>query len=299
MNFINSNQVICFGEILWDMLPEGAHPGGAPMNVAIHLKKQGLDPILVSRIGKDDKGEKLRKFLEDLGLNLKFLQVDEKFNTSQVLVHLDQQKNATYEICEPVAWDNIQYSDKLQKVAEKAGLIIFGSLASRTRATRNVLVKLLKNSKATRLLDVNLRAPYDKQEVVEPLLYLADGVKLNDEELLKIAGWNRKSGCERELINWLAEYYKCPVVCLTRGANGAALFMEDELYDHPGFKINAMDTVGAGDAFLAGLTAQLSSGSSPQDSLEFACATGAFVASQNGAVPDYSQEDISKLMEKT
>ena len=46
-------KLICFGEMLWDMLPEGKLPGGAPMNVAIHLQYQGLQPLVVSRVGRD------------------------------------------------------------------------------------------------------------------------------------------------------------------------------------------------------------------------------------------------------
>ncbi|HZH73998.1 MAG TPA: PfkB family carbohydrate kinase, partial [Mariniphaga sp.] len=106
MNQIKYNKILCFGEVLWDMLPEGKQPGGAPLNVAIHLKKQGLDPILVSRIGKDAEGEKLREFLMAAELDISFLQTDAVLPTSKVIVHFNENGNADYEICEPVAWDN-------------------------------------------------------------------------------------------------------------------------------------------------------------------------------------------------
>jgi fructokinase len=50
------DNILCFGEILWDMLPTGAQPGGAPVNVAIHLKKQGQNPVIVSKTGNDKEG---------------------------------------------------------------------------------------------------------------------------------------------------------------------------------------------------------------------------------------------------
>src|SRR5690606_32293774 len=103
-------KIICFGEVLWDMIPEGAQPGGAPMNVAIHLKKLGFNPMLVSRVGTDAEGEELRIFLKNAKLDLMHVQKDTELATSKVLVYLDEQKNATYEICAPVAWDNIQYT---------------------------------------------------------------------------------------------------------------------------------------------------------------------------------------------
>lgn len=289
--------VVCFGEVLWDMLPDGAKPGGAPMNVGIHLKRQGIHPWLVSRIGNDREGEKLRRFLQDSEMDLRFLQTDATLPTSQVLVHLDEHKNATYEICEPVAWDNIQPEKELNNLAKKADLVVFGSLASRNETTRNTLMQFLENSPAIRLLDVNLRPPFDSREVVEKLLHLADFVKLNDDELVEISRWNGLKGSGPELIAWLSVFFNCPTVCVTRGANGAALFIQNRLIEHLGFKVKAVDTVGAGDSFLAGLIARLFSGKSAEDALKYACATGAFVASQSGAVPEYTLHDIETLID--
>ncbi|MDB5205493.1 MAG: hypothetical protein JWR72_568, partial [Flavisolibacter sp.] len=55
--------VVCFGEVLWDILPSGPLPGGAPMNVAYHLKKLGINPALITKVGRDDYGRKLTAIL--------------------------------------------------------------------------------------------------------------------------------------------------------------------------------------------------------------------------------------------
>ncbi|MFW5774112.1 MAG: carbohydrate kinase family protein, partial [Tangfeifania sp.] len=81
-----------------------------------------------------------------------------------------------------------------------------------------------------------------------------------------------------------------------RGANGAILYIGGEFYEHPGFKVQATDTVGAGDSFLAALVAGLFKKHLPQKALAFACSIGAYVASQHGAVPDYSEQEIQKLI---
>ncbi len=291
----DKDAVICFGEVLWDMLPGGPQPGGAPMNVGIHLKKQGLSPVVVSKTGNDKEGDRLKQFLEKEGLGTGMIETDPELPTSQVLVHLDADKNATYEICEPVAWDNILSNSEMEKMAEGAGLLVFGTLASRNAPTRNTLRQLLENTSAIRLLDVNLRPPYDHPGIVEPLLRLADFVKLNNEELAQIASWQGREGDESSLMHWLSDFYRCEDVCVTRGANGAALLTGGEFFEHNGFKVNAVDTVGAGDSFLAGLIAGLAAKRSPRESLEHACATGAFVASRKGAVPDYSEKDIEAI----
>lgn len=288
--------ILCFGEVLWDMFPTGAKPGGALLNVAIHLKKQGQNADLISKTGDDKEGQKLKKFLNQAGLNIENIQTDEKLTTSKVLIHLDDSKNATYEICEPVAWDNIQYNENIDKKAIEAGLIIFGSLASRNKTTRNTLFEILEKSNAVRLLDVNLRPPFYKKEVIEKLLQKSDFIKLNDDELLKIASWRNIKGTGKEIIQSITKIYQCSIICVTRGANGAVLYLNNHFYEHAGFKIKEVDTVGAGDSFLASLISCLAKNISPKKALEYACATGAFVASQKGAVPDYSEKEIEKII---
>ena len=74
------------------------------------------------------------------------------------------------------------------------------------------------------------------------------------------------------------------------------LYVAEEFFEHPGFIVKVEDTVGAGDSFLAGLIARLAKGEEPFKALEYACATGAFVASCKGAVPEYLPSDIEKLI---
>lgn len=288
--------ILCFGEVLWDMLPSGAKPGGAPLNVSIHLKRQNLHPTLISKIGNDKIGEDLIEFLQQSGINTDAIQKDDNLPTSQVLVHLDENKNASYEICEPVAWDNILINSQLKDAAKKAELIIYGSLASRNKTTRETLIQILNLSTAVRLVDINLRSPYDNREWIEELLQLSDIAKLNDDELIKIAGWNNKTGNIKELIQWFSNFYNCPTVCVTCGKKGAILHINSKMVEHPGFKIIAADTVGAGDSFLASLIGSLSKNIIAEKALETANATGAFVASQNGAVPNYSINDIENII---
>ena len=59
------------------------------MNVALHLKRQGENPLLVSKIGNDEMEEELWQFLERSELDVKFIQRDEMLSASKVLVHLD------------------------------------------------------------------------------------------------------------------------------------------------------------------------------------------------------------------
>lgn len=299
MQKVRFGEIICFGEVLWDMFPHGPQPGGAPLNVAIHLKKQEKEPLLISSVGNDQDGRDLLKYLSGQGLNTTYIQTSDHLPTGKVLVSLNESGNATYEICEPVAWDEIKLNPDIEQTAGNADLIIFGTLASRNPVTRNTLLELLDNSDALRLCDINLRPPYTERALVEHFIHLSDMVKMNREELETIASWHGKNGKLNGLINWFSEYYNCPEVCITRGAQGAVLLKEDQIFEHPGYPVITADTVGAGDSFLAALVAGLSEFTHPQRALEFACATGAFVASQKGAVPEYRKTDILEIIAKS
>ncbi len=295
---IKNHEILCVGEVLWDRLPSGTKPGGAPMNVALHLNAIGLNVAIASSIGKDEPGRELKLFLEEAGMSTDYIQEDDTLPTSEVLVHLDKNNNASYEICEPVAWDNLKLTDSLAKKARESGLMIYGSLASRNSVTRNTVLNLLDNE-GVKLIDVNFRKPYDSKEVVEMLLQKTDIVKLNDDELLTFAAWhNKQKYDEHNLEKWFVSHYNLQMVCVTKGEKGALLYYDGEFYEHPGFRVNAVDTVGAGDAFLAGLIAALLKKYSPADALAFACATGAFVASKAGATPKYEMDEIDKILKQ-
>ncbi len=293
---IKDNSILCFGEVLWDRLPSGAKPGGAPLNVAIHLNANGLNASIASSVGNDEAGTELLKFIENSGLSSELIQRSENLPTSEVLVHLDAENNASYEICEPVAWDNIVETSSLIEKVKNSGLLIYGSLASRNDTTRSTLLRLLQEN-TLKLIDVNLRKPYDKKDILELLLPKSDIVKLNDIELNEISQWyDVTSKDEKELVKWFANQFKIDMTCLTKGEKGALLYTNNTFYEHPGFKIKAEDTVGAGDAFLAGFVASFIQNKTPDKALAFACATGAFVASKAGATPTYDMAEINRIL---
>jgi fructokinase len=290
-----SNKILCFGEVLWDMLPSGAKPGGAPMNVALHLKKAGFTVDLVSKIGNDSKGQELADFLSGSGLKLDFIQIDNQLATSVVLVSLDENNNASYSIVENVAWDNIEYTPELESLANQADVIVFGTLAARSVKTKETLLKVL-STKATKVIDVNLRPPFNTREIVELLLQKADIAKLNDEELAVISAWHNQTGTEQERMEWLALQYKLTEVIVTKGSEGAVVWNQANFYVHKGFKIQVADSVGAGDAFLAGYLSGWAQHLPTDKTLALACATGAYVATQHGPTPDYNRSSINEIL---
>ena len=76
-----NHDVVCFGEVLWDVLPTGALPGGAPLNVAYHLQKQGVNTAMISRVGNDERGKQLMDILRQNKVYSEFIQTDDQHET--------------------------------------------------------------------------------------------------------------------------------------------------------------------------------------------------------------------------
>lgn len=286
--------VVCYGETLWDFLPAGKEPGGAPMNVAFHLNKLGKNPAMISRIGNDELGQKLIEVLHERSLETNYIQTDTTLPTSTVVATVKDNHEMVYEIVQNVAWDNIEYEDNLAELVSNADYLVFGSLAARSLPSRNTLFRLIELAK-TKVLDINLRPPYYSPEIVESLLKVADIVKLNQAELELISGWYTTLQTDEERIQILQDKFNLKTIIVTKGGDGALLKIDDKIYSHPGFKVTVTDTVGSGDSFLAAIISQLIDGTPHNEILIFANKLGAFITTQKGACPNYKMEQVVSM----
>ena len=141
---IKNKDILCIGEVLWDRLPDKSVPGGAPMNVALHLLQFKYNVLVSSSIGNDKAGQDLLQFINDAGADTSLIQTNYELPTSEVPVWLDENNNPTFDILEPVAWDKLELTDKLIEAARNVGMIVYGSLASRNEITRNTITSLLE-----------------------------------------------------------------------------------------------------------------------------------------------------------
>lgn len=290
----NTYRVVCFGEILWDQLPSGARPGGAPMNVAYHLQKLDMQPALISRVGKDELGQGLLDVLARQGLPLDFIQEDTTRPTGVVNATIGANHEVSYDIVAPVAWDFIQWEERLTNLVQGAEFFVFGSLAARQATSRNTLFQLLEAA-SFRVADINLRAPHYSREVLESLLRQTNLLKLNEHELPIIAGWFKELTRAEDQVQLLQDSFHIPTIVVTMGGEGALLNKEGMVIRHPGYKVRVEDTVGSGDAFLAGFLFGIKQGLGAAECLQFANAMGAFVATKSGACPDYEVREVREL----
>ena len=290
-------KAVCYGEILWDVLPSGAKPGGAPMNVAYHLQKLGMTATLISKVGKDSWGNDLIALLQKQTIDTRYIQIDKEHATGIVNAFLKDGNEVEYDIVFPAAWDFISMDQEFISLVQQTKYFVFGSLASRNDVSANTLLQLLEAAN-TKVLDINLRPPHFTKATLETLLYQTDILKLNEHEANLIAGWFNQFDSLQDQVKSIQEHFKIDTILVTRGAHGALINEKGNFYEHPGYKIKVEDTVGSGDAFLAGYLFKLDNNATPQESLAFANALGAFIATQSGACPPYSLEMVNHLKEK-
>jgi fructokinase len=289
-------EFFAFGEILWDCLPSGKHAGGAPFNVTAHLAQLGVSVSLISAVGRDPLGDEILQVARDKNVNTDFIgRVRIGLPTGTVIATVDEKGNATYELVQPAAWDEIKVSAKALTAVAKARALTFGSLAGRSPYNLEQLDRLLDVKGPLRFFDVNLRPPFVDLQLIMDLARRADVIKLNDGEAGRFASWLKTGEAApntprnpdeiAQACATIAEATNVSRVCVTMAEEGAALWDRGNFTTAPAPKVVVKDTVGAGDAFMAGLMVGLTRGTDTRKVLENACRLGAFVASHYGATP--------------
>jgi fructokinase len=283
--------VLCFGEVLWDCLPRGLFPGGAPINVAYHLQKLGTTAYPVTAVGSDFLGQELILRLEEWGLDSRFVNVLPDKQTGVVRAHIQLDRSAKYEIVEDVAWDWIEPDEEVFEMVARGASLLFGTLAQRSKHNRKQLDGVLeKMVGGLKIYDVNLRPPFDDDETIRYLATKSDLIKLNDEELGVVThGLYPAMSLEKAAREYAAQV-GCERLCVTAGGRGAGLLDVGKWYWVDGRSVVVRDTVGAGDSFLAALIHGLVGPTkrTPDAILTRACRLGEFVAASDGATPHYA-----------
>lgn len=295
--------VVAFGEVLWDLLPTGPLIGGAPFNFANRIAELGQKSRMVSRLGKDELGRKALDRITELHLTTDFVQEDEHHPTGTVEVFLDENKNPDYTIIPHVAYDYITFTEPLEHLMKEAVCLCFGSLAQRHTISRNTLHQLLDVfSGSYTFFDVNLRKNCYTEETITLSAEKANILKLNHEEIVvvgQIYGWYEKDLLKiaEKLVQETHLLY-CLVTLSDKGVLAVAKNRE-KVYV-PGFRVNMVDPLGAGDAFSAGFMHSLLLGKSLQEACYFGNALGALVVGQQGAthpLPPGKGDQLLKNME--
>ena len=289
-------RVLGIGELLWDLFPDGRRLGGAPFNVTANLRRLGHPGAFLTAVGDDELGREAIAAAEDRAIDTSFMGVSSDLPTGTVAVVPDARLGHRFAIGSPAAYEALHVVDDAAGRIEAwgPGAVVFGTLAQRFPATLALTRRIVTaGAPATALYDVNLRVGCWSPGLLVQLLPLATVVKVNEPEAEVLGGI---LGCESvpaALGERLARDFGIASLCVTRGEAGAALWADGQLHAVDGIPVEVTDTVGAGDAFAAGLLHGTLAGKAPADRLAFANRLGALVASRAGALPDWRVEEIA------
>ena len=300
--------IVGLGEALFDVFDEESRLGGAPLNAAVQvhnlLGARGGKAIVVSRVGQDELGDRLRAELAERRMDDGYVQTDPDHPTGRVYVTQDDKGNTGYDIVQDVAWDWLQFDPDVEDLAHRCDAVCFGTLAQRHGQSRSTIQRFLNEAKrASRLLDINLRPPDTDRQIICRSLDLATAVKLSDDELRTVTQMlglplSGDDGDMATAARKLIDQFDLNYVAVTRGERGTVLITKDEELEGTSPSQNTVpstnsifggrgdgDVVGAGDAVCATLMAGELLRLPWQQTIDAANAIGAYVATQPGATP--------------
>jgi fructokinase len=247
--------IVGVGELLWDLFSTGRRIGGAPANVAAQVRTLGAEGIVVSRVGDDPLGWELRAQLAAAGMSGRYVGTDPLHATGTVRVTFESGE-PRFTVAEDVAWDYLQPEDTLLDLAATADAICYGTLAQRAPTSRATIGRCLAAAKSSclRVFDVNLREDAVDSALLGLRLEQTDVLKLNEAELPRLGTALGFSENGAALAATLVRRFDLRAVALTQGPRGCTIVTNRRQVSHPGFPVDVVDTVGAGDAFTAALT---------------------------------------------
>lgn len=278
-------KIVGIGEIVWDMLPSAKQLGGAPVNFAFYAKELGSQSAIISAIGRDELGSELMSRLRHLGMDIRGVR-ENRYPTSTVDIALSADGIPTYHIRENVAWDYLENSELTQNIISDADAICWGSLAQRSETSRKSIMQMIEAAPkdCLKVFDINIRLNYFSASVVQSSIEQADVLKLNEDELPKIAEMFSMCGDELNLLSSLVDRFELCYLIYTKGAECSMIMNAN----HQVSKIETPptmveDTVGAGDSFTAAFVSYLLQGCTMEEAHCKAVQIAAFVCTQAGA----------------
>ncbi|HEX2938577.1 MAG TPA: carbohydrate kinase [Ruminiclostridium sp.] len=300
--------VIALGEILIDFTPSGfsgsgnpvfeRNPGGAPANVLALLSKLGVSTEFIGKAGDDIFGRELKDILSDSGIGTEGLILSKQYNTTLAFVELDKSGDRSFGFVRNFGADKmLTPADVKLSLLDSSKIFHFGGVSLTDEPSRTATLKTAEEAKKRGLTityDPNYREPLWKNkntaiEILRAGLTLSDVVKVSDDECRMLSETeDLNEGARR-----IARDYGVKLLFITLGAQGSAYFYNGVYKKQPAFRVDTIDTTGAGDAFFGGIlysfiksgkkTEELTVGDIDRFTM-FASAAGALVTTKKGAL---------------
>ena len=311
--------VTALGELLIDLTQNGiseqgnpileANPGGAPCNVLACLSKMGHKAAFIGKVGKDGFGDQLTAGLVETGICTDGLMYDTQVHTTLAVVHTFADGDRDFSFYRNPGADMMLRPEEVKdEIIANSKIFHFGSLSMTDEPCRSAHLHALKVAEENGVLrsyDPNLRPPLwpnldVAKENILALMPHCDILKISDNEIQWLSG---KEDYD-EGIAWLRSQFDIPLIFLTLGKDGSRAYCGDVRTEQAGFKMNTIETTGAGDTFFGSVLHHiLEKGFRPytkeelDEMLRFANAAAAIVTTRRGALRVMpSAEEIAEVL---
>ncbi len=308
--------VISLGEALIDFVPTKSGVklvdvpgfkkrfGGAPANLAVGLANFGVDVGFIGKVGADSFGDFIEREFQSRGVDVSHLYRSDRANTTLAFVSLTDQGDRDFVFYrDPGADELLNVSEVAENYISSGKILHFGSLSLTGERSREATAKAIGVARDNGLLismDPNFRFSLwpDREVALKEILELLPGVdllKLSEEEAVTLGGRDDLESSLAELKNVGPD-----LVVVTRGRRGYYCQFDEVEYRGDGYEVDAVDTTGAGDGFMAGFLFQLRAEleSFPRlkkeflaRALSFANATAALTTTDYGATSSFPERD--------
>ena len=257
--------VVALGELLIDFTENGtsgqgnpiyeANPGGAPCNVLSMLTKLGHKTAFIGKVGQDIFGNRLKKTLDEVGIDTTNLVMDEEVRTTLAFVETFPDGDRDFSFYRNPGADMMLHEDEVQlELVKDTSIFHFGTLSMTHEEVRNATKKAIaaaKEAGAVISFDPNLREPLwksldDAKEQVAYGLSQCDVLKISDNEIQWFTGEEDYDAG----IAKLRQQYDIPLIMLSMGRDGSRAYYKDLCVEvKPFIQENTIETTGAGDTF--------------------------------------------------
>ncbi|HBW3328418.1 TPA: aminoimidazole riboside kinase [Klebsiella pneumoniae] len=297
-----NGKIWVLGDAVVDLLPDGEGrllqcPGGAPANVAVGVARLGGDSGFIGRVGDDPFGRFMRHTLAQEQVDVNYMRLDAAQRTSTVVVDLDSHGERTFTFMVRPSADLFLQPEDLPPFAAGQWLHVcsIALSAEPSRSTTFAAMEAIKRAGGYVSFDPNIRSdlwqdPQDLRDCLDRALALADAIKLSEEELAFISGSDDIVSGIARLNARLNARFQPTLLLVTQGKAGVQAALRGQVSHFPARPVVAVDTTGAGDAFVAGLLAGLAAHGIPDNlaalapDLALAQTCGALATTAKGAM---------------
>ncbi|XP_050228516.1 probable fructokinase-6, chloroplastic [Mercurialis annua] len=306
----DSSLVVCFGEMLIDFVPTinglslvdapafKKAPGGAPANVAVGIARLGGSSAFIGKVGEDEFGYMLADILKENNVNNEGMRFDPGARTALAFVTLRKDGEREFMFYRNPSADMLLEEAELDlNLIRKAKIFHYGSISLITDPCKSAHIAAAKAAKEAGSLlsyDPNLRLPLwssaeSARDGILSIWELADIIKISEEEISFLT--KGEDPYDDAVVQKLF-HPNLKLLLVTEGSDGCRYYTKEFKGRVKGIKVDAIDTTGAGDAFVAGILSQLAEDFSLlqnedglRDALKFANACGALTVTERGAIP--------------